>query len=369
MNYLKLFIITLFPLLTIAQEVEVKISGTIFGLNESDVVLSQNTGMGFQDFKTTKLSKDGKFEIKTTVPGEDYYILRVGEKYVNLILRKGSDIKVYGDGNKLDRFSNIVGSDESSNLNKFAGKLDQWNKLKDSATMVVQTDPSKGEQINADMKNHYQEFQNDFQTFVSENQNMPSIIVALGVIDPSQDFASYESVVKQLESSFPQSKTVQSVLQGYAQQKAQREAANALGAGKAAPDFEELMLDRKTKMKLSDLKGKVVLLDFWASWCGPCRKENPNVVDVYNRYKDKGFTVMSVSLDDNLDRWKQAIDQDGLTWPNHVSDLKKWSSAAAQKYAVKGIPFTVLIDQEGNIIETNLRGPALEEALIKILGK
>ena len=133
-----------------------------------------------------------------------------------------------------------------------------------------------------------------------------------------------------------------------------------------APDFEELKLDRKTTMKLSDLRGQVVLLDFWASWCGPCRKENPTVVRLYEKYKDQGFTVMSVSLDQNEERWKQAIEKDQLSWPNHVSDLKGWSSAAPKKYSVRGIPFTVLIDKEGKIIDTNLRGAMLEQELARI---
>lgn len=121
-------------------------------------------------------------------------------------------------------------------------------------------------------------------------------------------------------------------------------------------------------MKLSDLKGKVVLLDFWASWCGPCRRENPSVVKLYEQYKDDGFTVMSVSLDKDKNRWLQAIEQDGLVWPNHVSDLNYWSSKAAKLYGVGSIPFTVLIDQEGNIVKTKLRGPALEQELQRIFG-
>jgi thiol-disulfide isomerase/thioredoxin len=141
-----------------------------------------------------------------------------------------------------------------------------------------------------------------------------------------------------------------------------------LAPGKPAPDFEETLVHGKT-MKLSDLQGKVVLLDFWASWCGPCRRENPTVVALYEKYKEQGFTVMSVSLDQNRDKWLEAIKKDNLTWPNHVSDLKGWSSEAGKKYQVRGIPFTVLIDREGNIIDTKLRGAALEEELARIFKK
>ena len=115
-------------------------------------------------------------------------------------------------------------------------------------------------------------------------------------------------------------------------------------------------------MSLSDLRGKIVLVDFWASWCGPCRRENPNVVRMYNKYKDKGFDILGVSLDKTQDRWLQAIEQDGLEW-HHVSDLKGWSNEVAQAYGVRSIPHTILLDQEGRIIARNLRGQALEEKL------
>jgi len=146
-----------------------------------------------------------------------------------------------------------------------------------------------------------------------------------------------------------------------------QEANNILAPGKEAPDFEENKIDGTT-MKLSDLRGKVVLLDFWASWCGPCRKENPAVVALYNKYKDDGFTIMSVSLDKNKDSWIAAIEKDGLTWPNHVSDLNFWSSRVPKMYNVRGIPFTVLIDEEGNIIKTKLRAHQLEIELKRIFG-
>jgi len=166
---------------------------------------------------------------------------------------------------------------------------------------------------------------------------------------------------------FKESPTVQQINGNLIQFKAQKEAANFLAPGKLAVDFEDTKPDG-TKMKLSDLKGKVVLLDFWASWCGPCRKENPNVVKLYEKYNKEGFTVMSVSMDQDRSKWLAAIEKDQLTWPNHVCDLKGWACEAGKAYQVTSIPFTVLIDQEGKIVKTNLRGDALEQELLRIFG-
>ena len=132
--------------------------------------------------------------------------------------------------------------------------------------------------------------------------------------------------------------------------------------GDEAPDIVMNNPDG-VQMKLSDLRGQLVLVDFWASWCGPCRRENPNVVRLYNEYKSKGFTVFSVSLDHDKSKWINAIEKDKLSWPNHVSDLKRWQSDPARIYQVKGIPTTFLIDQNGVVIGKNLRGEALDKKL------
>lgn len=143
---------------------------------------------------------------------------------------------------------------------------------------------------------------------------------------------------------------------------------NSTNIGSMAPDLAFPDPDGKI-IKLSDLRGKVVLLDFWAAWCRPCRMENPNVVKAYHQYKDKGFDVYSVSLDRDKNAWLKAIQDDGLVWPSHVSDLKHWSSEAAAIYGVRSIPATFLIGKDGRIVAKNLRGDALVNTLKQLLGE
>jgi thiol-disulfide isomerase/thioredoxin len=123
------------------------------------------------------------------------------------------------------------------------------------------------------------------------------------------------------------------------------------------------------ELSLSSLKGKVVLVDFWASWCAPCRKENPTVVKMYNKYHAKGFEIFSVSLDQDATAWKTAIQKDGLRWTNHVSDLMGWESPIVKQFGIQGIPYTVLINKEGKIVGVGLRGLDLERKLIEQLAK
>lgn len=137
-----------------------------------------------------------------------------------------------------------------------------------------------------------------------------------------------------------------------------------LGPGNMAPDFTAETIDGKP-FRLSDLRGKYVLLDFWASWCGPCRLENPNVVENYHRFRDKNFTVVSFSLDENKQSWQQAVNNDHLDW-RHVSDLKAWHSDVVKEYKVPSVPRSFLLDPEGRIIAINLRGDDLKKTLEKL---
>jgi len=147
-----------------------------------------------------------------------------------------------------------------------------------------------------------------------------------------------------------------------------------IGIGNKAPELIGNSPEGKT-VKLSDTNGRLVLLDFWAAWCSPCRRENPNLVNAYNKYKDKnftngkGFTVFGASLDKTEVAWKKAIADDQLAWPYQISDLQGWNSKHAAIYGVRQIPTNFLIDGRGVIIARNLRGPALDAALEKYLKK
>mgnify|MGYP002628444201 CR=1 FL=1 len=351
------------------SQINVSVTGNIFNPPSEKIYISHYVGQNLTDVLTTTIKKDGNFTFTGKVPAPDYYILRIGTTNINLILREGSDIKIYGDGKNLNNFLNIVNSEESANMYQFVKDIEAWKQLTDSVNQIIQANPEKQPEIAIKMQNEQQIFQGKQRSFYGENQNSPALIAALNTIDIQKDFESFEAIVVQLGNGFGDSPTVKALQQNYQAMKQQRDANDKMAPGKTAPDFEELMVDGKTTMKLSDLRGKVVLLDFWASWCGPCRRENPHVVGLYDKYKDRGFTVMSVSLDKNKDSWIAAIEKDNLKWPNHVSDLQQWASKVGRIYGVSSIPFTVLIDQEGKIIKTNLRGADLTAELERLLGK
>lgn len=358
----------LFSFFGISQNpISITVSGNIFNTKEDTVKISQFYGTHYVDFLKTPISKKGDFTINGKLPNPDYYVLRLGNTHLNIILRNNSDIKIYSDGSNIFAFSNIIGSEESVNMNEFIKILSNWNIKQDSARTYLKLHPEEQNSINESMQKEFVNFQTNKQNFVNQNPNSAALMPILSLIDPEKEFETYGLVLKQLVNGFGDSPTVKEINKQYEQLKAQKEAGDIFATGKLAPDFTDTKLDGKS-MKLSDLRGKVVLLDFWASWCGPCRRENPNVVKLYEKYNKDGFTVMSVSLDQDKEKWKSAITADKLVWENHVSDLKGWASATARMYQVSGIPFTVLIDKEGKIIKTNLRGESLEFELQQIFG-
>jgi len=354
------------------SEIEVTLSGMIFKppvkeLNLSQVFINPEGKKTYKDYHKFPIDNQGNFSFKGKVPSTDYYVLRVGNDDINLILRENSSFKIYGDGSNISNFCNFVGSDESKIINDFSIISRKWNQKTDSALIAINKDTSRIKIINDYMEKQHTLFMNDLQTFIRANKNTAALYFALPHIQ-TKDVAQLESVINELNSAFNISPTVKEIYRNYTESKKIKEDAILVAPGKIAPDFEELMLDQKTKMKLSNLRGNLVLLDFWASWCAPCRKENPALVELYKKYKGDGFTIMSVSFDTDKEKWKSAIIADKLTWSNHVSDLGGWNSKVGKIYKVNSVPFTVLIDKDGKIIKLNLRGEALSNELLQIFG-
>ena len=198
--------------------------------------------------------------------------------------------------------------------------------------------------------------------YLLANKKDLAAILFLDVFPREKNTTLHQEVVRALYEKYPNNPIVAE------RYKVENSPATSTSVGALAPDISCENPEGKT-LKLSDLRGKVVLLDFWASWCRPCRMENPNVVAAYKKYHDAGFEVFSVSLDRDRAGWLKAIEVDELSWPNHVSDLGYWQSKPAKIYGVSSIPATFLIGRDGRIIAKNLRGAALENALKELLNK
>ena len=272
----------------------------------------------------------------------------------------------------------IEGSKESSLLAEYyAVIMPLQDSLVEAQTALRSLSIEQKTEANKALKMLIAELDKTSLTFIKENEGHPATLAALEQLNIEKHSAAYKSVLKSLATSFSDSDYYVMLKKKYDASTTARTIPNQpppkksnrkngqYAAGDEALDI--VMADPEGNIrKLSDLRGKVVLLDFWASWCGPCRRENPAVVKAYEKYNSQGFEVFSVSLDSNADKWKKAIEKDGLVWPNHVCDLQGWKNAASREYGISSIPHALLVGRDGVIIETHLRGRALETELEKL---
>ena len=352
------------------------IKGTFVGA-EGNMAYFQRFEMGVPvNVDSTVVGDDGSACFSAAVFELDYYQLDLGDNKKLLLILDDGDAPMI-EANVNDVYStNIQGSPESTQYYEHLNKVREFELEKERLRNELRSNQGNAElteQFNTVNKSHY-----DYLiATIDKDPGSPIALTALASLDINNELNNFKKVRDAMASSMPHSGFYKQLDQNLnlaekqaelraKQQQQQAKGAALLAVGHEAPDFAQQTPDGQV-VKLSDHRGKVVLIDFWASWCKPCRRENPNVVKAYNKFKDKGFEILGVSLDRDRGRWLQAIEQDVLTWPQ-VSDLGFWQNAVAQQYGVTSIPFTVLVDEEGKVIATRLRGPALERKLEELLG-
>lgn len=357
----------LFPFFSFGQNINdstaegnFSINGNIKGLPDSTMVFLARPGQP-SDVLATAYSQKGKFNLFGKIKDEDIYQLNfIGFPVQSDVFLTPADLSVTGDVKTLKKLSyqgSVAQNDYQSYTLQFNALKERLAKL---AAIINKTPESKKRDslINIFEKNK-QKVLEQVELFVKSKPASPVTSFIIYVTSPvNNDMSALEARYASLQ---PAAKETH-----YGREIAKLIAASKIGLeGTQAADFTQNDT-ANNPVSLSSFKGKYVLVDFWASWCGPCRRENPAVVSAFNEFKNKNFTILSVSLDQNKDKWKQAILADNLTW-THVSDLKYWQNEVAQLYHIQSIPANMLIDPTGKIIARNMRGSELYEALGKLL--
>lgn len=331
---------------------------------------------------STKSTKNGHFELKGKLTEPGIYLLRPEiqsstnepDKMILLSI-DGGNIKVNADW-KTMRLFDVKGSSPSSSLKNF---LQIWREhIRDLNTIgMILQNPQTNSNDSVVQKAITQQasIRSSFVRYIEEyadtTKYLPNAIFAVQVLNVPVEKEFLSTFVSNLEARFPNNPMVEAYKERYnkklSELQQQQDVINnsPVGIGKQAPEIT-LPDPSGKEVSLSSFKGKYVLVDFWASWCKPCRQENPNVVKAYNQYKGKSFTVLGVSLDESKEKWEQAIKDDGLIW-THISDLNGWQSVVVRTYMIQGIPANVLLDPDGKIIGRNLRGPDLIKKLEETL--
>ncbi|MBS1651160.1 MAG: redoxin domain-containing protein [Bacteroidetes bacterium] len=318
---------------------------------------------------SAKIDEAGNFLINNCKPKLGFYRLKINQQnFAMLVLDSADKIELSGNAADLGNTYSVKGSPETQLFLEYNDLVKNYRKRSDSlvqyfnqTSLSLKLDSVRRDSFSKVLQKPYTEMTDNYFEIVSKkimaNTDKFSSIMAIQGLDPEKYTKTYKALDNGLYKRFP---SEPSVLKFH--EVVQRMSSSTVG--EEAPEIKLPNPDGK-EIALSSFRGKIVLIDFWASWCGPCVKEMPNVKTAYEKYKNKGFEVYGVSLDMNKENWVAKIKSLGITW-TQVSDLKQWDCEPARIYGVQAIPFTVLIDKDGKIIEKNLRGEALEAKLAEL---